>query len=542
MNPLASTLTFACIWRCAAGIAVAAVPYTASAAGAQAPATPAAPDTFWGKPVDGLQAGIRIAGGSSTVRVGDRLKVELVLRNTTDHATRIGYGNAQNIYGWRLKRQKDGAWELAPRWRYWREEKLEGIVAGAMEIGVAPHGELLIPMKQPEILITGKAEHQAGQKGGRLVLVCGPGDTIRLRALPITAAARGEEWLDRLETGLVTLKVAVPRSSKPGAATQPEQNKPAGVSWGPEQSGLRIGIRYVDGKAPRTTGEQLWMELYVRNDSPTPRTVSYQTGSVYIDPPVEVEAVGARGESRERCEVIGGSGQIVRPFALTLKPGELALIGHPNYLLYPHVQRPARGLSVYPEMNVAAGDFRVRQSFPVELEGRTIRLTSGPLDLRLEPHRTPIAWGPAENGIRVGIGFQNGRGEFHVGDTAALFVYAQNVTGATKRFTRLTNADPPSIECRDRTGARVEVRHARTTLLPTDQTVDMKPGEIVLLSSTTVEIRADFKMPDYPSSALTAEPGRYVFVLPRVTDFSRPDERARPRNPSGELSFTILPK
>lgn len=191
-------------------LAAAALPLALRLASAQSPQSDAAStlrasaaDTLWGKPVNGLQAGIRLVSASATVRIGDRINVAVLLRNTTDHPIEIAYGNAQGCYGWRTMRQRDGVWIIAPRWRYWREEKLEPIPAGARALQLAPNRDMPVPMKQPEIILAAEGAHD----GPALAIECRPGDRIRLRSLPITAAARGEEWLDRLETAVLTVGV-----------------------------------------------------------------------------------------------------------------------------------------------------------------------------------------------------------------------------------------------------------------------------------------------------------------------------------------------
>jgi hypothetical protein len=874
-------------------------------AGAQAPATQApAPEreTLWGKPVNGVQAGIRLADIATTVHIGNRVKVEMVMRNTTDHDIDYAYGNAQRIYGWQVKRQKDGVWEIAPRWRYWQELKLEGVVAGAVGLRLAAGSEMAVPMDGPEILISDRppSKPDPSERQVKLSLTAKPGTDIQLRALPITAAARGEEWLDKLETGVLKLHVAArqaqaepnasrdgvnwgpatngiqaglrldpprksyrvgeptwqevyvrnrgtepvsfihsigfeeqgqarilddrgnpvhvqqyygmggmalsaPREARPGeivqvgrhavaftgqkfgqdspkevapgisgaadgmpraygppgtyqlaqiasgsaggksislvtgsasvtvtpndaggnmspialtdssrsaildlataqiawgrevngiraglvsvdgkshvlagekvrlavvvqnvadhpvsfwhetsfiqppatvvrdqaghaipvrespetewrpiseirmtgvtfdmtyapsaggpgrtveseikpgqavlgylltsivlpenlpngtsrlsieqpwavgfgaagaidktlttgplnldvvGAEQPGQSAAdlTGVHWGQAEAGLQIGIRFSDAKAPHATGEQIWMDLYVRNDSKSPKTVTYRTGSIYIDPPIEVE--GEKGQ----IQVTGGSGQIVAPRTITLQPGEAALIGHPNYILYPNVQREIRGLTVYPEMAVDSGSFRLRQRFPIEVDGRTIQLASGPLTLHLAPRKTQIAWGPVADGFRAGIGFQTDRDRYHVGETLGLVLYVENVTDEPKTLTWMTNGDPMQLECFGEAGGRVDVRRTFTTSPGTDNSVQIKPHERYMLNSPALKLSPEPAVPEWGSEVILARPGRYSLATFDITEFRSPSDPSRTPLRTGRLWLTILPR
>jgi hypothetical protein len=192
------------------------------------PASEVAIGAKWGRPVAGLQAGMRLASGSTRVLVGDRVKLHLVLRNTTDRAIRVAWANNQGRYGWRVRRTgktaSDHVWAIAPRYRYWQEERLVPPVAGAIGFRLGARSETAIPMEGPELLVTDHIE----SKAGATTVVGKPGGIIRLRALPITAAARGEEWLDQLETGELTLQVVASETEAPAQAPK--------RAWSPEQA------------------------------------------------------------------------------------------------------------------------------------------------------------------------------------------------------------------------------------------------------------------------------------------------------------------
>ncbi len=154
----------------------------------------------WGKPVHGVQVGIQLVTPVVNGRAPQRVHVRFLVRNTTDQPIDFAYGNAQRIYGWEVGRQADGVWVVEPRWRHWREEKLEPLIAGAMSMSIPAMGEAPLPLEGPKLLVSHGAAHD------RLTIVAKRGEHIRLKGAPITAAAKGEEWLDSLETGVVTIE------------------------------------------------------------------------------------------------------------------------------------------------------------------------------------------------------------------------------------------------------------------------------------------------------------------------------------------------
>lgn len=156
-------------------------------------------ETAWGKPVHGIQAGIRLVGGSEGTKPSRAVEVQFILRNTTKQPISFAYGNAQRIYGWEVARGHDGVWAVEPRWRHWREETLEGVVAGALEFSIPAEGELPLPLDGPRLLVS------QGAANDHLTIKAKEGERVRLKGVPITAAAKGEEWLDKLTTGILTL-------------------------------------------------------------------------------------------------------------------------------------------------------------------------------------------------------------------------------------------------------------------------------------------------------------------------------------------------
>jgi len=204
-------LTLALALGVAAALGVSQSCATIARAENQAPGAAAAPEpdqTKWGKAIHGIQAGIRVKGGRNGVRVNEQVAVEIVLKNVSDQPASVAFPNAQRIYGWRVKRDRGSKWVIAPRWMFKEEEKVEMIVAGALEFTIPAGKEVALPMDSPEILIADSRGGGGKHKADELVIPARPGSKIEVRALPITAAARGEEWFEQLQTGELTLPMS----------------------------------------------------------------------------------------------------------------------------------------------------------------------------------------------------------------------------------------------------------------------------------------------------------------------------------------------
>lgn len=176
------------------------------------PPQPPSPTTSWGKTVHGLRAGIRMERDADTVKIGERFKAKLVIKNVSGHEIDLAFANGQRHYGWRVKEQ-GGRSVIAPRWRYSADEKIEKEVMGAVSFHIGAGVEVEVPMDSPDLLVTSPrpANHldaMAGAKGTQLTVTGRLGQSIQIMALPLTAIARGEEWVDKLETGVLKVRVA----------------------------------------------------------------------------------------------------------------------------------------------------------------------------------------------------------------------------------------------------------------------------------------------------------------------------------------------
>lgn len=189
-----------CAWVAAGALVAGLSPVRAAMPGQSEKARSA---TAWGPPVHGIQAGIELVTRSANAKSPQTVQVRFLLRNTTDHPANFAYGNAQRIYGWEVTRQPDGVWLVAPRWRHWPEEKLEPLIAGAMECHIPAMGQMPLPLEGPRLVIA------QGAAPDRLTIRAKRGERVRIQGAPITAAARGEEWLDKLKTGVLTIESGI---------------------------------------------------------------------------------------------------------------------------------------------------------------------------------------------------------------------------------------------------------------------------------------------------------------------------------------------
>ncbi len=127
----------------------------------------------------------------------------------------------------------------------------------------------------------------------------------------------------------------------------------ARIAWGEPVDGFVAGLEVAPEARTCRPGESVTLRVWVRNVGARPASLTYRTGWFYTSPPTVVRGKGARVPVAMPPEP-----DFHRPvFALTLKPGESALLGTPDLAVEAADRRAPAGK---PTVRMTPGAFRVR--------------------------------------------------------------------------------------------------------------------------------------------------------------------------------------
>jgi hypothetical protein len=153
------------------------------------------------------------------------------------------------------------------------------------------------------------------------------------------------------------------------------------------------------------------------------------------------------------------------------------------------------------------------------------------------PTGTGIAWGAPKDGLRLGIGYQDGGPRRRIGETVTLSVYLRNVSDHSVTTSRLSNGDPLEPTVLDAGGRVLGVEGVDTTNWPVTSSLVLAPGEVVVLSATGLALRDAWTRPELGASVLVAKPGRYTIRQSRGSNY---DGGALGTLSSGSLPLEIV--
>jgi hypothetical protein len=455
----------------------------------QAASMPLASATAWGPPVNGLQAGIRLITDPGEVRMGKPVRFAVVLRAIGGHGIDLAFANAQSFFGWRTKRQADLV-VIAPRWRYAEEEHLEKLVPGATTLPmgastlrVEPNQEIEVPMKRPEFLVG----TSAGKDPKQPVIVAKPGARIRVQGQPLAVIARGEEWVEELETGILTVAVAntpgTPRTEPPAAAA----GSPS-IAWGPEVRGVQAGIRLERPAAKYSVGEPIWQEVYVRNRGTEPVSFTEPAG---FEEQGRAEVNGIDGGSVHVKQYYGVGGFALRNPQI-VRPGEIVMVGRHSLAFTGALFDPASETEPAPGISFAAeglpkacappGRYLIRQLPSGTMDSNPVTLQTGAVEVEISPapgeagnavaapresgnairdiRDVTVAWGKPAGGLQIGLLFVDGKNHFVAGEKVRVAIAVRCVGASPISFWHDTSfADAALPVVRD-AGRPVRVRAA----------------------------------------------------------------------------------
>jgi hypothetical protein len=516
----------------------------AGAAAAEPPAIQnlAQAPVAWGKPVNGVQAGLLFLAGKDHYVAGERMRYAVILRNSSDRLVNVAYQVAYPAYPKPVIEDPDGRKITAT-------PVTENDARGMMDVrleGLTYDHTHSPSVNGPERLSSTEIKPGGAVIGYYLAGVtvpeawaAKPGRFHLQQTFP--AGLKGQGPLDTmLETGALEFEVFASGGGEGGVKPKPQPQVTAdGISWGPTVEGLQAGIRFTEKGPSFRHGDTVWFEYMVRNSSSRPVTLVYSNGSVYLSPPPQALPVGVGDVPKPGVK--GATGQIERPLTRTLRPRETFLLGTQNVRLRSGIRSLRSSPDTYPEMTIAPGEYVLKQPFPFEVAGRKIDLVSGPLRLQVRGDEAGIAWGPAKEGVQVGIGFENGDLRYAIGETAILHVYLRNTSGKRKQFGLKMNVDHLMPTVLDDNGQRVPVETVMNTLLPHTVTVNLPPGEMVIVDSPELEITGQAEILSWREHQVIAKPGRYRVRVDRFGNYGEDDSvPGRAAIPSGELSMEVI--
>ena len=161
-------------------------------------------DVAWGKPVHGLQAGIRLVAGGRMWRVGQTVEFALIVRNVTDHPIGVAYYPAQDKFGWTamtVGMRGSLAVSVLPEQPPTQLRHLS--LGPAIELTIEPGKEVPVPGKHPvfDVEVPGDSAYATP------IIFIQPGAKVSVQAQPLKPVAKGEEWLGKLLTGRLKFDV-----------------------------------------------------------------------------------------------------------------------------------------------------------------------------------------------------------------------------------------------------------------------------------------------------------------------------------------------
>jgi beta-lactamase regulating signal transducer with metallopeptidase domain len=361
----------------------------------------------WGKAQKGLQAGIRFRENRKRYFNGETLEAEILIRN-------VGKNE----------------------------------VAFDLETGKTPAGHYTIVTQAMKTRILGSS---LGYTVHTPTAVLKPGETVvvasfqletspvaSLHTRPLLVTEGGSFELAQNEKVRLTGERGEALTLQSGSIPFEIVSTAMLARWGNAEHGLQLGLAIRGNRQKFEIGETVQMDLYWRNATEKPLTVSYALYAPYdFTPDLETS-------SGSRAEVITTFIDI-KPHktSVTLKSGETIWIAQPRLLLVRQKQEGIETLGI-----VKPDWYRIRQSCsvapyegkvpanPVVLDGT--RPQSGTVSFEVvenRPQEKQIYWGEEARGFQLGARIVPERSTFKIGDTIKFQAFGRNLTDKDQELT-----------------------------------------------------------------------------------------------------------
>ena len=167
-------------------------------------------------------------------------------------------------------------------------------------------------------------------------------------------------------------------------------------------------------------------------------------------------------------------------------------------------------------------------------------MTSGDLPLDIAAFRNEIAWGPVIDGFQAGLGFQEDRSKYRVGEKVGFYVYLRNAGRSSASISLRYNGEPLHLDGTTAAGDAADIQSTMLSLLPFPRSITLAPGEHVILSSPELEIASQSKQTGFTTDLMVAKPGRYRLRCERISNYLE-DESVPGRGelPTGQLRIDV---
>jgi beta-lactamase regulating signal transducer with metallopeptidase domain len=261
---------------------------------APAETVPAGTAIVWGPIVNGLQAGLRLAGGRTSFAPGEPIWQETFLRNTSPRAVTVqavGYYEEQGAP--RIRNSKGVAVKVL---RYFGMGSFFVVTTTVGPGEVANVGRVALAFHAPDKDSDDAHEVAPGISSlaeGMPIALAGP-DRYTLEQELLPRDSEGKSLNITLRTGALSLRV---ENVAPVPTPRVDHNKiaditTAPIAWGPERSGLQVGLYVLGERKEFFVGERVRVAVILRNVSKAPISFRHQTSFAWLDPPKVTDADG----------------------------------------------------------------------------------------------------------------------------------------------------------------------------------------------------------------------------------------------------------
>ena len=361
---------------------------------------------FWGKPVNGLQAGIEMWGGTDAIRIPSGSHVEF------GHSPSPGKSDASVIRFMEVANQYIPIGETATfqihiknvgktiltfsaegyagydgepfNWSYEVSDKVRGpgnpartfpikigrqlIVNGVspppLQISLAPGAQFTIPGPAPKFRIV----EEGASFNSEPVIGLKPG-SYQFRATPFMPLMNGQDnWVRNLTTGVIKVGVLPPPVQSPISMN--------GIRWGEAADGLQAGISFAEDESHFKMGDRMQLNCFIRNTTNAPIGFTFTRSFLRSDLP-EIYRTGDRLENRYQVTTAFFTG-FEGVSLLTLGAGETLYFKHSGLSIGKVMTNKDETFGGYPYLeNAVPGARTLKQSLRYRIETDASRQLRG---------------------------------------------------------------------------------------------------------------------------------------------------------------------
>ena len=279
--------------------------------------------TSWGKPADGLQAGLYASKGKIKYHVGENITLGLKLRNVSDKSITLPLQAAESKFSALSENSAI---------------RLYAICRISAPFTLEPGEEKVVPgvVWSCQLYSLGWMQRVLDAKSPVEPLFLSPGRyTISAPDSIWKGNSDGSSSTIQAQPG--TLKIEILAESDPGVRfgqaptlAEPRDSSTGPIAWGKPVNGLQLGIGIVGKAKPVAGGEAVKTEVFLRNISDKPLAFSSMKFPYSGSNPYVSDSAGK--EMRMDFTWYTGTEPL---YKLNLEPGESLQVDHPHFFIRP---------------------------------------------------------------------------------------------------------------------------------------------------------------------------------------------------------------